>query len=438
MSTADATWFTAARFGLFIHWGLYAIPARHEWVMKREEIAPEDYRSRYFDAFNPDRFDPADWARRAKAAGMGYVVITAKHHDGFCLWDSAHTDYKATNTPFGRDALGEIIAAFRAEGLRIGLYYSLLDWQHPQFTIDLHHPLRNHPDAAAMNAARDMGVYRRYMRDQVTELLTGYGPIDIIWFDFSYPHLSDDRFAGKGRNDWGSTELVALARSLVPSIIINNRLDLAELEPDIVTPEQFMPRQWPEVGGKRVVWEACQTFSGSWGYHRDESSWKSPEQLVGLLADTVSKGGNLLMNVGPNARGEIDARAQQSLQVYADWMALHGDSIHGATAAELPPSQDVRLTRRGDKVYAHIFAWPFRHVHIAGLGGKVLRARLMGDGSEVKILVPEKPNPNDTMQVPVEPDLLTLELPVRRPDSVVPVVELTLAPTAAPDALPAS
>jgi alpha-L-fucosidase len=426
MSSADTTWFTEARFGLFIHWGLYAIPARHEWIMKREEIAPEDYRERYLNSFNPDKFDPGDWARRARAAGMRYVVITAKHHEGFCLWDSGHTDYKATNTPFGRDALREIIDAFRAEGLRVGLYYSLLDWHHPQFTIDLHHPLRNHPDAVAMNDARDMSVYRQYMRYQVTELLTGFGPIDIIWFDFSYPHLSDQRFAGKGRADWGSEELVELVRGLAPQIIINNRLDLVELEPDIVTPEQFMPRTWPTVDGRRAVWEACHTLSGSWGYHRDESSWKSPEQLVTLLADTVSKGGNLLMNVGPNARGALDERARSSLSVYQAWMAAHAASIHGATSAELPVSQDVRLTRHGDRIYVHVLAWPFRHLHIEGLGGKVARARLMTDGSELKILVPQPPNPNDTMQVPVDPDILTLELPVARPNPIVPVIELAL------------
>ena len=427
-STADTTWFTEARFGMFIHWGLYAIPARHEWIMKREEIAPEDYEERYFRSFDPDRFDPADWARRARAAGMRYVVITAKHHDGFCLWDSAFTDYKATNTPFGRDALREIVDAFRVEGLRIGLYYSLLDWHHPHFTIDLHHPLRNHPDAVTMNASRDMALYRGYMRDQVAELLTGYGPIDIIWFDFSYPHLSDDRFAGKGREDWGSQELVSLARELRPTIIINNRLDLPELEPDIVTPEQFMPRTWPEINGRRVVWEACQTFSGSWGYHRDEASWKSPEQLVGLLADTVSKGGNLLMNVGPNARGELDGRARASLAVYERWMAVHRESIHGATAAELPPSQDVRLTRKGNRVFVHVFAWPFRHLHIEGLGGKVESARLLHDSSEIKVLRPQPPNHNDTMQVPVDPEILTLELPVLQPSIVYPVIELKCRP----------
>ncbi len=424
LSEENKAWFVDARFGLFIHWGLYAIPARHEWMRKREEMGA-DYQ-RYFDSFDPDLFDPADWARRARRAGMKYVVITAKHHDGFCLWDSAHTGFKATNTPFGRDALGEIIAAFRAEGLRIGLYYSLLDWQHEQFTIDLHHPLRNHKDAVAMNAGRDMAIYRRYMRDQVTELLTGYGPIDIIWFDFSYPHISDERFAGKGRDAWGSEALVDYVRALNPDIIINNRLDLPELAPDIVTPEQFMPREWPEAGGRRVTWEACHTFSGSWGYYRDELTWKSDEQLVLLLIDTVSKGGNLLMNVGPDARGAIDPRAVARLDAYADWMALHRRAIHGATEAGLPATQDCRLTRTGDRVFVHILVWPVRHLHVSGLGGRVVGARFVHDGSEVKMLAAEAPNPNDTMQVPVTDADLTLELPITRPPVLVPVIELML------------
>lgn len=425
LTQEQKAWFVADRFGLFIHWGLYAIPARHEWIRKREEISPQDYRV-YFDSFDPAHFDPADWARRGKAAGMRYVVITAKHHDGFCLWDSAHTDFKATNTPFGRDALAEIIAAFRAEGIRIGLYYSLLDWQHEHFTIDPHHPQRNHPDAVAMNAGRDMAIYRQYMHDQVTELLTHYGQIDIMWFDFSYPHMRDMRFTGKGREDWGSEALVDHVRALAPDIIINNRLDLPDLAPDIVTPEQFAPRAWPEIGGKRVTWEACHTFSGSWGYHRDEQTWKSPEQLLGLLVDTVSKGGNLLMNVGPDAQGAFDERARAGLEVYADWMGRHAASIHGAGTAELPPTQDCRLTRRGNRIYVHTLAWPYRHLHIAGLGGQVRLARFLHDGSEIRILRPEPPNPNDTMQVPVDENDLTLELPVKKPSIVIPVVELLL------------
>ena len=180
-TVGDTTWFVRDRFGLFIHWGLYALPARHEWVQNKEEIAPDEYESRYFPRFDPDRLDPVAWAKAARAAGMKYFVITTKHHEGFCLWDSQFTDYKAPNTPAGRDLLREIVDAFRAEGIRVGFYYSLLDWHHPDFPIDVHHPLRNHPDAAKMNENRDVRKYAEYMRNQVRELLTNYGPVDVLW-----------------------------------------------------------------------------------------------------------------------------------------------------------------------------------------------------------------------------------------------------------------
>ena len=204
----DTAWFRHDRFGMFIHWGLYSMGARHEWLKNREEMDDARYQ-RYFDHFCPDQYDPRDWAKQAKAAGMKYVVITAKHHEGFCLWDSQYTDYKATNTPAGRDLLKEYVEAFRAEGLRIGFYYSLIDWHHPDFTIDPNHPLRNLPEekVRALNHGRDMHRYAEYMRNQVTELLTHYGKIDILWFDFSYSsHRPADKpwLVGKGKNDWES------------------------------------------------------------------------------------------------------------------------------------------------------------------------------------------------------------------------------------------
>ena len=164
----DTAWFRHDRFGMFIHWGLYAMPARHEWIKKREEMTDEDY-APYFKYFDPDLYDARAWARQAKAAGMKYAVFTSKHHEGFCMWDSAYTDYKCTNTPAGRDLLKEFVEAFRAEGLRVGFYYSLLDWHHPDFTIDINHPQRNHPDALKMNEGRDMKRYTEYMRSQVRE-----------------------------------------------------------------------------------------------------------------------------------------------------------------------------------------------------------------------------------------------------------------------------
>ncbi len=229
------------------------------------------------------------------------MTTTTKHHEGFCLWDSKFTDYKAPNTPAKRDVLREIVDAFRAEGLRIGFYYSLLDWHHPQFPIDPKHPLRNRPAAeiAEMNRHRDVRKYAKYMRDQVTELLTNYGRIDILWFDFSYPNDELNGTKGKGRADWESEKLVALARRLQPQIILDNRLDLPGAG-DITTPEQFQPEHPPRrADGSIAPWEGCQTFSGSWGYHRDEATWKSDKQCVEMLIRHVARGGNLIMNVGP-------------------------------------------------------------------------------------------------------------------------------------------
>ncbi|NMC65112.1 MAG: hypothetical protein GYA53_03115, partial [Acidobacteria bacterium] len=277
---ARLKWWTDARFGLFIHFGLYALPARHEWVKNHERLTNEQYQ-KYFDHFNPDLFNPRQWARMAKAAGMKYAVITSKHHEGFCLWDSKYTDYKVTNTPFGRDLLKEFVEAFRAEGLKVGFYYSLLDWHHPDYTIDRVHPLRpdNEADYDRLNAGKDMNRYRQYMKDQVRELLTNYGEISIMWFDFSFPGKH-----GKGRDDWDSVGLLKLARSLQPNIIVDDRLDLQDVEGgwDFTTPEQVVVTKWPEYKGKKIPWETCQTFSGSWGYYRDEYTWKSPAQLIEL------------------------------------------------------------------------------------------------------------------------------------------------------------
>jgi len=413
----DTSWFVHDRFGMFIHWGTYALAARHEWVKNREEIPDEVYQ-KYFDHFYPDLYDPAEWARMAREAGMKYVVITAKHHEGFCLWDSQYTDYKATNTPWGKDLLKPFVEAFRAEGLRVGFYYSLIDWHHPDFPIDGIHPMRNHPDVEKLNEGRDIRRYAEYMRNQVRELLTNYGEISIIWFDFSYPQNQYRGLKGKGRDDWESEKLLQLVRELQPNIIVNNRLDLAPEMADIHTPEQFQPREWVRVDGKPVVWETCQTFSGSWGYYRDEYTWKSPDQLIQMLINTVSCGGNLLMNVGPTGRGTFDDRAQNALKVFADWMRLHSRSIYGCTMSPFEPPPDCRFTQNGNRLYLHIFAWPFRHLHIDGLAGRVEYAQLLNDASEIRFSQPRAGEPNK--------DTLTLELPVRKPDVVVPVVELFL------------
>jgi alpha-L-fucosidase len=390
-------------------------------VQSFEEIHPETYR-KYFEHFNPQPYNPRAWAKAAREAGMKYVVLTAKHHEGFCLWDSKDTDYKVTNTPYGRDLIAPFLEAFRAEGLRTGFYYSLLDWHHPDFTIDIYHPLRNHPDVQQLNARRNMHRYAEYMRSQVRELLTTYAPIDILWCDYSYPTHTYRGLPGKGRQDWESEQLLELVRSINPKIMLNNRLDLP-IAADFYTPEQVQVDKWWTVDSEPVVWEACHTFSGSWGYHRDEDTWKSPEQLIQMLVNTVCLGGNLLMNVGPTSLGTLDKRAYQALAVYRDWMALHNEAIYGCTQSDFAAPQDCRLTQKGNKLYVHIFNWPFRHIRLYGLADKVSYARFLHDGSEVQI----EASARDKDYLQDSADTLMLVLPVKRPDVVVPVIELTLS-----------
>ncbi len=429
-SPGDTTWFTKDRFGMFIHWGLYAMPARHEWVKTHERI-PEAKYNVYFDHFDPDLYDPREWARQAKAAGMKYAVLTTKHHEGFCMFDSQFTDYKATNTPAGRDLVREYVDAFRAEGLKIGFYYSVIDWHHPDFPIDTLHPRRDDKDAKQQSEGRDVRKYAQYMRDQVTELLTNYGKIDILWFDFSYPdmHGEGDRdwMRGKGKEDWESEKLLALVRSLQPDVIIDNRTGI---EQDLWTPEQYQPLTWlrHEESGELVTWEACQTLSGSWGYHRDESTWKSPEMLIRMLVNTVALGGNLLMNVGPTARGYLDTRAEEALQVYAGWMKYNGRAIYNCTMAEpeFTAPQDCRFTQSvdGKRLYLHLLAYPYAHVQLPGMAGKVKYAQFLHDASELKFT--EGGVNHFSAGAAKADDLLVIELPPVKPNSIVPVIELFL------------
>jgi alpha-L-fucosidase len=411
-------WWSDARFGMFIHWGLYALPARHEWVKNRERMTNEQYQ-KYFELFNPDLYNPKEWAKMAKAAGMKYVVLTAKHHEGFCLWDSKYTDYKATNTPIGKDLIKEYVEAFRSEGLKVGFYYSLIDWHHPDYTIDRVHPQRQENDAdyEKLNAGKDMAKYREYMKNQVRELLTNYGEISIIWFDFSFPGKN-----GKGRADWDSENLLKLARSLQPGIIVDDRLDLEDVAGgwDFTTPEQVKMAKWPERDGKKIPWETCQTFSGSWGYYRDEYTWKSPAQLIELLVESVSKGGNLLLNVGPTARGTFDYRAQASLAAMGEWLKLNGRSVYGCTEApagfNAPPNTLLTWNPVTNRLYVHLLTYPLDRISLAGMSGKVRYAQFLHDASEIRF------NPGSGEDA----GNLSLVLPVRKPPVEIPVLEIYL------------
>jgi alpha-L-fucosidase len=416
--TLRMKWWTDARFGMFIHWGLYALPARHEWVKNNERMTNEQYQ-KYFDLFNPDLYNPKEWAKMAKDAGMKYVVLTAKHHEGFCLFDSKFTDYKSTNTPYGKDLIKEYVEAFRAEGLKVGFYYSLIDWHHPDYTIDRQHPQRQESDTAyaRLNKGRDMNKYREYMKNQVRELLTNYGEISIIWFDFSFPGKN-----GKGKDDWDSENLLKLARSLQPGIIVDDRLDLRDVEGgwDFTTPEQVKVAKWPEINGKRVPWETCQTFSGSWGYYRDENTWKSPAQLLELLIESVSKGGNLLLNVGPTARGAFDFRAQERLKAMGEWMKFNNRSVYNCTEAPAgitaPPNTLLTYNPVTKRLYVHLLVYPMGRLSLGNMSDKVKYVQFLHDASEVRFSSGRGETAND----------LSLQLPVQKPSVEIPVIEIYL------------
>lgn len=422
---AEHAWFTQDRFGMFVHWGLYALPGRHEWVMSHERVPVEDYENyaRYFAA---DLYDPRAWAAAAKDAGMKYVVLTTKHHEGFCLWDSAYTDYKITNTPYGRDAVAEYVAALREAGLKVGFYHSVIDWHHPDYTIDGVHPRRDDPDVDQQNAGKDMGRYREYLHNQVRELLTNYGQIDYLFFDFSFPDgHRHSALPGKGRDDWDSPALMTMIRQLQPSVIVNDRLDVPG---DLVTPEQYQPSApLTTPDGDPATWEACQTLNGSWGYDRDNDNYKPASMLIKMLIDGVSKNGNLLLNVGPTGRGNFDPRAKDTLAEIGAWMNLHDRAIYGAGAAEFTAPSDTRYTQNGDRLYLHLFSWPMRHIHLPGLGQRVRYAQLLNDASEVKFTRMDPGQMADKTTPGGQPaDTVTLTLPIRPPDVAVPVVELFL------------
>lgn len=377
-------WFREARFGMFIHFGLYAIPARGEWVRSAERLSVEEYQP-YFDEFAPDRLDPDRWMEIAARAGMKYAVLTAKHHDGFCLFDSALTDYKVTNTPYGRDIVAEYVSAARRHGLRVGLYYSLVDWHHGDYPAfgDRQHPHRS--DEAWRGRERRWDRYLDYLHGQVKELMSNYGKIDVLWFDFSYLSMKGEV--------WGATNLIDSVRSLQPQVIVNNRLGgeifAEDPEPfcgDFASPEQMIPRlPIVDFHGRPLPWEACITLNNSWGYAADDSSWKTPAFVVQSLVNCVAKGGNLLVNVGPDARGTIPDESARILSEVGEWMESNRESIYGCGNAELPTPEWGYYTRRGNELYAHVMRKTVGHLCLPGLAGRVEHARRLADGAEAHL-----------------------------------------------------
>lgn len=387
--TERTKWYNEARFGMFIHWGLYAIPSRGEWVRSMEQMPKEDYEP-FFDEFHVENYDPKKWARLAKKAGMKYAVLTAKHHDGFCLYDSALTDFTSTKAPCKRDLVAEFLEAFRAEGIKVGLYYSLIDWRHEDFPHygDLHHPMRNHRECG--NENRDFDRYLDYMFGQIKELLTNYGKLDLMWFDFSYGDMKCEK--------WKAKELIEMVRSIQPHIIIDNRLEgsaedagsIRTANPtsysgDFASPEQMIPPAGiRDEEGNPLPWESCITLNTSWGYVSGDKHYKSAKMVVRMLVECVSKGGNLLLNVGPNAKGEIPKESVDILNAVGDWMQANKESIYGCGYAAIDKPEWGRFTRKGNKLYAHVMEEQAGAICLPFMAGKIKQMRLLSDGSEIK------------------------------------------------------
>ena len=348
----------------------------------------------YFREFDPVDYDPAAWARAAKAAGMKYAVLTAKHHDGFCLFDSALTDFKSTNTPCHRDLVREYLDAFRAQGLKVGLYYSLLDWYHEDYPHygDLCHPMRDDP--AYSNEHRDFDGYLDYLHGQVRELCTNYGKLDILWFDFSY---ENENAVMRGET-WRAAELVDMVRRLQPGVILDNRLEVSgegfgslwEGNPtpwhgDFVSPEQIIPPAGlQDKNGRDLIWEACVTMNQNWGYCTNDRFFKPAPMLIKKLVECVSKGGNLLLNVGPDARGNIPPQSLEILAQIGAWMDRNGESITGCGKSSLPKPDMGRITAKGNKLYWHLFENTIGCVPLMGLRrDQVEHIRLLATGAEV-------------------------------------------------------
>lgn len=388
---ARVQWFREARFGMFIHWGLYSIPARGEWVRSDEQMPESEYMP-YFDEFNPRDYNPRAWAKAAREAGMQYLVLTAKHHDGFCLFDSQYTDFKSTNTKLGRDIVRDFVEAVRAEGLRVGLYFTLIDWHHPDYPHygDRYHPMRNHPECS--NENRDFNRYLEYMFNQAREICSNYGKLDLLWFDFSYDHMRGET--------WRATEFMEMVRSLQPNVIIDNRLEVSgegfgslhDCRPtpyhgDFVTPEKFIPPQGIlDVEGNPMLWEVCATMNNNWGFNGTDPFYKPASMLIKKLVECVSKGGNMILNVGPDAQGNIPPQSQAILRDIGRWMHDNAESIYGCGRSELPRPEFGRITQKDKTLYFHMYENTMGPVPLLGLRAEdVAGIRLLSTGQEIPV-----------------------------------------------------
>jgi alpha-L-fucosidase len=409
-------WWREARFGLFIHFGLYAVPAGEwngrtdygEWIRNNARI-PLDIYDQFRARFNPTAFDASDWARQARRAGMKYAVITTKHHDGFALFDSKETDFTIASTPFRRDLVKEFADACRREGLRVGFYYSIMDWHHPDYL-----PRRDwEKDRPAAGA--DFERYVAFMKRQLKELLTAYGPIDVLWFDGEWEGTWT---AERGR------DLYNYVRSLQPDIVINNRVGKSgvmfggvsgqERVGDFGTPEQEIPA----TGMPGTDWETCMTMNRNWGFNRTDKDFKPARELVRALVDIASKGGNFLLNVGPTAEGRFPQESVERLEAIGHWMEVNAESVRGTQASPFLKLTWGRCTQKRlpggvARLYLHVFDWPASgRIAVEGLLNMPVRAFLLSDAKE------------QALDVVREGDALVVTGPPAAPDPVDTVVAL--------------
>ena len=360
-----SSWFSDARFGMFIHWGLYSIPAVGEWTMLNQHYRPEAY-AKLAARFKPQKFDARAWIRLAKQAGAQYVVLTTRHHDGFALFDSKASDYTSVKTAARRDFVAEYVKACRAAKLRVGLYYSLCDWRFP-----------THRKGKLVPAA--MKSMRAYVREQIRELCTNYGRIDLLWYDGPFSVDENGVTWGKRWPNWDGKHLHHMARKLQPGIVINDR---AMVPGDFTTPEQEIK---PPADGR--IWEACMTLNDNWGYHRNDHNWKPTWQIINNLVLCASQGGSYLLNVGPRADGTIPTPSARRMQEVGRWLADYGEAIYGTQDSGLNPAAVSfrRFTRRGKFFYMFEPHWPGTTECIRNFPHKVKSARMLKSGRRLRV-----------------------------------------------------
>jgi alpha-L-fucosidase len=344
-------WWHEARFGMFIHWGLYSVLGRHEWAMENEATPIKEYEA-MAKRFKPQPNAARAWAKLAKQAGMKYMVMTTKHHEGFCQWDTKLTNYCAPKQAAGRDLVREYVEAARAEGLRVGFYYSLMDWHHPDGARAKHD-----------EAARKRFV--EYTHGLIRELMTNYGKIDILWYDVSWPLSADE---------WEAERMNKMVFELQPGIIVNNR---NKLPGDFATPEQ-------KIVAEARPWESCMTLNDSWGYQPADDAWKNPKTVVRNLITCVRDGGNYLLNIGPKPDGSVPEESARILSEVGDWMARNGQSIYTSDPCQVRRSNYASFTRKGNTLYMHVHFWPGDYVVVSGLLTKVKSAKMLATGTPLQ------------------------------------------------------